>query len=166
MTLLSGISTDLGGILGVASSGGVEVDLDWSFLVTVGLFVVLFVTLKPVLFDPMLKLFEEREKRIDGARHEARAMDEKSAGALAKYEAEMQKVRNAANLERDKIRGEGTKTEADILAKVRSSTAVTVEEGRKRAAEEVAKARRELQATSRELAKDFASRVLGREVSG
>ena len=40
-----------------------------------------------MLFDPMLKLFEEREKRIDGAKVQARHIDEKSAGALTKYEA-------------------------------------------------------------------------------
>jgi len=59
-----------------------------------------------MLFDPMLKLFAEREKRIDGAKLEARKIDEKSGEALTKYDTEMGKARALANLERDKIRAE------------------------------------------------------------
>src|SRR4051794_32323191 len=53
------------------AEGGVTVDLDASFVVQLVLFVVLLVVLKPLLFDPMLRLFEEREKRIDHAIKEA-----------------------------------------------------------------------------------------------
>lgn len=148
------------------ASSGVEVDLDLTVVGMIALFIVLFIGLKPMLFDPMLKLFEEREKRIDGAKKEARQMDQKSAGAQTKYEAEMARVRGAANLERDKLRAEGQKTENDILSKVREGTSKTLEDGRKRAADEVAKARSQLKADAGTLARDLASRVLGREVGG
>jgi F-type H+-transporting ATPase subunit b len=150
----------------VRYAAGVEVDLDLTVLGTIGLFIVLFIGLKPILFDPMLKLFEEREKRTLGAKKDAREMDQKSAGAQAKYEAEMQKARGAANAERDKLRAEGQKAENEILAKVRASTSQTMEEGRKRTAGEVAQARAQLKADAQALAKDLAARVLGREVSG
>ena len=47
------------------------------------LFTALAVMLKPLLFDPMLKLFDEREKRIEGAKLEARKTDDASAQALS-----------------------------------------------------------------------------------
>ena len=126
--------TDLASVLSSASSGseggGVEVDFDGTVLVMAGLLLVLWLVLKPLIFDPMLRLFEERERRIDGAKLLARKIDEKSAGALADYEKEMQQARTTANAERDKIRAEGTKREAEILARVRAETAKTLEEGR------------------------------------
>src|ERR1700722_4943322 len=90
-----------------APHGGVVVDLDVTLVGQVVLILFLLAVMKPLLFDPMLKLFEEREKRIDGAKVQARRMDEASAGALTKYESEMQRARAAGNAERDKLRAEG-----------------------------------------------------------
>jgi F-type H+-transporting ATPase subunit b len=151
---------------GAFAEGPVTVDLDASTLIQIGLFIVLFLVLKPVLFDPMLKLFEERERRIDGAKLAARKMDEKSANALTKYETEMGKARAAANQERDKLRAEGVKTENEILDKVRKATAATLEQGKRQARDEAARVRTALQTETQEMAKQLAARVLGREVQG
>lgn len=160
MSLVSEATTSVAALAG----GAVDVDFDLTVLIQIGLFVVLLIVVKPMLLDPMLKLFEERERRIDGAKLEARQMDEASAGALSKFEAEMQKVRSSANAERDKVRGEALKAESELLAKVREKTTAKLDDGRKTAAGEVTKARASLDAESRELARLLASRVLGREV--
>jgi F-type H+-transporting ATPase subunit b len=144
--------------------GGVDVDFDATIAVQVVFFLFLLVVLKPLLFDPMLKLFEEREKRIDGARKQARQIDEASAEALEKYEKAMAKARAEANAERDKLRGEGMRTEAEILGKVRAATTKMLEEGRGRMRTEVDATRTQLRQEVSVLARDLAGRVLGREV--
>jgi F-type H+-transporting ATPase subunit b len=148
------------------AGGAVDVDFDLTVVGQIVLFLVLMAILKPVLFDPMLKLFEEREKRIDGAKLQARKTDEASAGALAKYESALLDARNTANAEREKLRAEGLKTENDILAKVRASTASTLEAGRKHTEADVRQVRGTLPGTASQLALDIAGRVLGREVQG
>lgn len=163
MSLVSVTST-LGSLVSSGEGGGVEVDFDPTLLGQVALFILLLLVLKPLLFDPMLKLFEERERRIDGAKVLARKIDEKSAGALAKYEQEMQKARAAANLEREKLRAEGLKTENEILARVRATTAKVLEDGRKRMQAEAASARDALRNEAATTARELAARVLGREV--
>ncbi len=148
-----------------AGAGGVEVDFALGpIVIQIVLFVALWLVLKPTLFDPMLKLFEEREKRIEGAIAGTRHIDEQSAGALAKYEEAMAKARAAANAERDLLRAEGVKAENDILAKVRASTAKALEESRGRMSEELATARGKLKTDTLQLARELAGRVLGREV--
>ncbi|RYG69677.1 hypothetical protein EON77_14505, partial [bacterium] len=119
-----------------SARGAVELDLDLTVVLQMALFIVLMLVLKPVLFDPMLKLFEEREKRIDGAKLEARRIDQESTGALNKYESAMAKARGEAALERDKLRAEGTKLETEILAKVRLESTKVLEESRARMIEE------------------------------
>jgi F-type H+-transporting ATPase subunit b len=156
-SVLSSLSVGAGG-------GGVEVDFDATVFMMVGIFIFLWIVLKPLLFDPMLKLFEERERR--GAKLQARKIDEKSVTALTQYEAEMAKARASASAERDKIRGEGVKREAEILAKVRAQTAATLEAGRKEMREVAAVARKGLGSEMPTIAADFASRALGREVRG
>lgn len=163
MSLL-GVSTltDTGRAL---AEGGVTVDLDLTLFVQLGFFLVLLFVLKPTLFDPMMRLFEEREKRIEGTRHEATKEDERSAKALAKYEAICAKGREAGAVERDALRAEGTKREQEILAQVRAEVAATLEQGRAAIAVETKTARRELEGEVRTLGRETASRVLGREVT-
>ncbi len=160
---LSQLSTQ--GLQGLGAEGAVNVDLDASLVVQIVLFVVLLVFLKPLLFDPMLKLFEEREAKIEGTKREASKEDERSAKAKAKYEGIVGKGREAGAAERDALRTEGTKKEAEIMAHVRATTASTVEQGRAAIATEAKAARTELTAEAAVLGRAMASRVLGREVS-
>ncbi|WP_394826318.1 hypothetical protein [Pendulispora albinea] len=149
-----------------AAQGAVDVDFDLTMLGQVVLFLILMAVLKPLLFDPMLKLFEAREVRIEGAIQEGHREDQKSAEAQAKYESEMQAARAAGNLDREKLRAEAIKSENEILARVRASTAKTLEEGRKQAENEATQVRAALRDQSKVLARDIATRVLGREVEG
>ncbi len=167
MSLL-GVSTftELSRFTGAFSSseGAVTVDLDASLLVPMVLFLVLLFVLKPTLFDPMMRLFEEREKRIEGTRREASKEDERSAKALAKYEAALAKAREAGAAEREKLRAEAAKKEAALSADVRGSTTQTLEQGRAAIAQDARQAREKLQTEARVLGREIASRVLGREV--
>jgi F-type H+-transporting ATPase subunit b len=163
MSLLSVSTVSLTGVS--LAEGGVNVDLDASFVVQIVIFLVLLAILKPLLFDPMLKLFEEREKRIEGTRREAAKEDKRSAEALAKYEAVLAKAREAGNAESATIRGEGTKRETALLADVRAQVAATLEEGRGGIASAKRDARARLGADAQTLGRQIATRVLGREVS-
>lgn len=165
MSLLSVSTLTASNASAMLAEGGVNVDLDSSLFVQLGLFFVLLLVLKPTLFDPMMRLFEEREKRIDGTRREAAKEDERSAKALAKYEAMLAKAREAGSAERDALRNDGLKNEVDILAAVRTSTTATLEQGRAGIAREAQEARSRLKGDALVLAREIASRVLEREVS-
>jgi F-type H+-transporting ATPase subunit b len=145
--------------------GGVTVDLDATLLIQLVLFVVLIVVLKPMLFDPMMRLFEEREKRIEGTRREANKEDERSAKALAKYEGILAQARAAGATERDVLRAESARKEAELMADVRKNIASTLDRGRTSITGEAQVARQQLGAEATTLGQQIASRVLGREVS-
>jgi F-type H+-transporting ATPase subunit b len=149
-------------VLGSAlMEGGVDVDLNGTFIIQVVLIIVLLLVLKPVLFDPMLKLFEAREERIEGAKKKARDTDIKSVKAESEFQAQMSKAQAAGNV----LRSEGVKAENEVLAKVRAETAAFLDERRQKAQEELKTARAQLQGSAQDLAKQLATRVLGREVS-
>ncbi len=92
------------GVLLAAVPQAVNVDVNLTFVVEGVLFLALTFILKPLLFDPLLKLFEEREKRTEGTKALARQLDEKSSAALATIEAAMAKSREAAGAERETAR--------------------------------------------------------------
>ena len=147
------------------ASGDINVDFDLSFVAQCLLFTFFVVLLKPLLFDPLMKVFEEREKRTEGAKAEAREMDKQAADLLTEYEAELDKVRREASRERDELRAETAKLEAKIMAEARAESAKILETGKSKIAAEVEVLRAELDKATPALAAEIASRVLGREVS-
>ncbi|MGC4067785.1 MAG: ATP synthase F0 subunit B [Polyangiaceae bacterium] len=148
----------------ILASGGVDIDFDRTVFVQMGLFVVLMLVLAPLLFRPLLRLFEEREKRTEGAREDARAMQEKAAELLSRYESELGRVQEVAAQEREKLRAETLRLEAKILEEARVATTKIVDEGRHRIETEVTRMRSALEQQSNEISREIALRVLGREV--
>jgi F-type H+-transporting ATPase subunit b len=150
----------------LAMSGG-PIDLDFNNIVVfqIVIFVFLIVVLKPLLFDPMLKVFGLREERTEGARDTARELEEQAGELLTRYEAELTRVSQAAAAERDRLRADTTKLEAQILNEARQAAAKIVDDGRRRIESEVNAIRFELGKQSERLAGDIASRVLGREAN-
>jgi F-type H+-transporting ATPase subunit b len=151
-------------VLAMSSS---PIDLDFNNVVVfqVVIFVFLIAVLKPLLFDPMLKVFALREERTEGARDTARELEEQAGELLTRYEAELSRVNQAVLAERDKLRAETAKLEAQILNEARAAAAKIVDEGRRRIDTEVNAIRFELGKQSERLAGDIATRVLGREAN-
>jgi F-type H+-transporting ATPase subunit b len=147
------------------SGSPIELDFNHVVVFQIVIFLFLMVVLKPLLFDPMLKVFALREERTEGARQTARELEEKAGELLTRYEAELRRVSQAAAEERDRLRAEATKLEAQILSEARAAAAKIVEEGRKRIETEAASIRFELGKQSERLAGDIATRVLGREAN-
>jgi F-type H+-transporting ATPase subunit b len=150
----------------LSAGSAVDVDLNPAlFLIQFGIITGLLVVLKPMLFDPLIALFEEREKRIDGARAEARRMDDAAADILRKYDGEIQKVHRAAAEERDRLRAEAQSVEAKEMGEAKAESNAILDTGRKKLAAEAAELETKLKIVEKDLARDIASRVLGREVS-
>jgi F-type H+-transporting ATPase subunit b len=147
------------------SGSPIELDFNNVVVFQVVIFVFLILVLKPLLFDPMLKVFALREERTDGARETARELEEEAGELLTQYEGELRRVSQAAAEERDRLRAEATKLEAQILNEARAAASKIVEDGRKRIDTEVNSIRFELGKQSERLAADIATRVLGREAN-
>ena len=159
-----GLSTSQG-LLALSSGGAVNIDFDLTFVGQMVIFSALIIVLKPLLYDPVLALFAEREKRTDGAKADARAMQEKAGELLRKWEGELEKVQQVAAEERDKTRAETARLEAETMVEARKVAAKIVEEGRAKIDQEIRATRADLGRSSAVLARDIAARVLGREVN-
>jgi F-type H+-transporting ATPase subunit b len=149
----------------LASGADVNVDFDLSFVAQIALFGLFILILKPILFDPLLKLFEEREKLTDGARADARVMDERAGELVAKFESELEKVRQEAARDRERLRAETAKLEHQMMEAAKADAARILEEGRTKIAGEIEALRKELHASRPALARQIASTLIGREVS-
>ena len=142
----------------------VVIDLDKSVLLQMVIFAVLIVVLKPLLFDPVLRVFTLREERTDGERRAARELQVRAGELLTQYEGELARVQRTAAEERERVRSEMARLEGDIIEEARRISQAIVDEGRQRIETEVKTIRHQLERDSAVLARQIATRVLGREV--
>lgn len=148
----------------VAMAGGVNLDFDNTIILQALLFTVLLLVLKPLLFDPMLRVFALREERTEGARATARELQERAGELLGQYEKELGRVAQVAAEERDRLRAETARLEAEILREGREATARILEAGRKRMEAEVNALQFELGRESERAAEEIVLRLVRREV--
>jgi F-type H+-transporting ATPase subunit b len=156
----------LSALLGVLLSGGSIIDLDGTVFVQLGMFFVAFLVLHSLVFKPMVALLEARDHAIDGAKEEAKHLEQEVKDKQATFEAELRKVRGTAGEERERLRAEGLELERKLLETVRAETTTLVRDAGERLQTEARRVRAELGQGQAELAREIASKVIGREVQG
>jgi len=149
----------------LALSGGVTLDFDNTLVFQVFIFIVLMFLLEPLLFAPVLRVFALREDRTEGAKAQARELEERAGDLYLRYQRELERVNRVAAEERDRVRAETIKLEAEILAEARAAAGRIVEDGRKQIAAELGRVQFEVGRESERIATELSEHVLGRRVS-
>jgi F-type H+-transporting ATPase subunit b len=147
------------------ASGHPLIDIDWTVLVQFGLFLLLFAVSNKLLFQPYLRLRERRKQGIDGARAEAERMTAQADAKWADYEKQLAAARSRANEEGRKVRGEAALHEKDVTDKARGEAQKAIDEATAKMRQETEAARLQLLPQANTLARQIASKLLGREVA-
>jgi len=145
-------------------SEGSIIDLDGTIWIQLGLFAVAFFAFRPLIFRPMIALFEAREKAIEGAKIEALRLQDEASAESEEFEIEMRRLRLQAGEERDRLRAEGKRLERTVLDRVREETDKQLAGADAKLEAESAKLRAEIAKSIPVLAKQIASKMLNREV--
>jgi len=140
------------------------INVDATLVVNILLWIVLYLMLKPLLWEPLLALITAREAGTAGARKQAEELLAEAKRIEGEYEASLRKVRSEGTAERDGFIAAAAAKEADLLATARNEAAQILENRRVSLGKTQDELRTELQKTIPELAASIASRVLGREV--
>ena len=148
----------------VLLEGSPILDIDGSFPLYVGVFLVLFIVLDRFVFKPVMALEDAREAAIDGAAKDAKDLEKEAKAKYASFQEEMDRVRVSAGAKRDELRAEGQKLERQLTDKVRGETDGMVKAAEERMATEADAIRREMSAQAPALARQIAAKLLGREV--
>jgi len=155
-------------VLHAVAAGASEhplIDIDLTAFVQFGIFVVAFLVATKFLFRPYIKMRDERTAGIDGARDEATRMSAEADAELVDYEERLDRARSKALDERRKIRGEAATTRREITQKAVDEASAALADARTKIETDVEAARKDLAPKADELARELASRLLGREVA-
>ncbi|MGE0784550.1 MAG: ATP synthase F0 subunit B [Sandaracinaceae bacterium] len=139
-------------------------DVDATLLIYVGVFFLVLIILRALVFKPVMALFDERERAIDGAKRDARKLEKDAEGKLLAFEGELAKMRKEAGQERDRLRADAAKRERALLERVKSETDAMIAEAEAKMATEAKAARATIAGETPKLAREIAKKLLGREV--
>ncbi len=141
------------------------ISLDISILYQVVLFIVLWLILSKVLFQPYLRLLEEREQRTSGAQHDSSYLEREGARLRAEYEEKIQSAQAAAYADRERLLQSVRDEREKILGEARENATQTLEKAREEIASALAAERALADNEAAQIAAVMASKVLGRTVS-
>ncbi|MGB0678928.1 MAG: hypothetical protein ACPGUV_04640 [Polyangiales bacterium] len=154
----------MGAEAAILLSGGAIIDVDGSLFVQLILFFSAFFILKALVFRPAMALFDARTAAVDGVRAAAKAEMAAAEEKVAALNAQLERVRQDANAEREALRRQGLAAEREVL----QATLGELEDGTARHLEALQQERAaleaEVQSLSRALAEQMASKLLGRQV--
>ena len=145
-------------------SEGSIIDLDGTIWIQLALFAVAFFVFRPLIFRPMVALFEARENAIEGSKLEALRLQDEASAESEEFEVEMRRIRLQAGEERDRLRNEGKRLERAVLDRVREETGKQLAEADAKLAKEASRLRAEIDQSVPVLARQIASKMLNREV--
>jgi F-type H+-transporting ATPase subunit b len=137
------------------------ISIDSSFVVEIVSFLILWAILKRLLFDPMLHVLEEREKRTEGNLKAAEELREQAMSLRNQHETSIHTVHRSVSEQAEESRKAALETERQIIAEARDAAAARLNKARTEIAEQVEAARQRLSGQAADLAERIASKILG-----
>lgn len=138
---------------------------DWTFLFQIFLFLVLWLSLKRLLFDPMLSVLENRERRSEGALEEAHRTREEAQEMEEEYRRSISAARGSALQQVEEMYREEEERNRALLEAAREQAAAIMAETRQRMRNETQEARRTLEARVPEFSRAIAEKLMGRPLT-
>lgn len=145
-------------------AGGVNIDIDPTVLIQLGLFVLLMVLLNKMVFQPFLKSIELREARTDKARENAALIKARAEALSTEYRNAIQTARIEAATHRQTLRDGGLGQKDAQVAAARTAAAANIASAQVKAAGQFDVARTALLNDVDALSQQVAGKVLGRGV--
>ncbi len=140
------------------------VELNSTVWIQMANFLLLIFILNFLLYKPVLKIIEKRNKKIEKSNEEVMSLNETVERNIAEYEEKIRQAKADAAAQRDEIKEEGTEQGKMITGKVRDEISKKIGDFKADMEKEVDEARGALRDQTRKIAGDISEKVLGRGI--
>jgi F-type H+-transporting ATPase subunit b len=140
------------------------IHLDYSIIYQIVLFVVLWLILDKLLFQPYLRLLDEREHKTTGAQHDSVDLEHEGAKLKADFDEQFAQGQAAGYAAKEVINQEARRQREMILAQARDEAARSLDQVRGEVAAAMEQEKRLAAAEVSTVAADMVHKVLGRRV--
>jgi len=140
------------------------IHLDHSIVYQIVLFVVLWLILNKLLFQPYLRLLEERENQTTGAQHDSVDLEHEGAKLKAQFDEKMAQGQASGYAAKEAINRDARQQREKILGQARDEATRTLEQVRAEVATAMVQEKRLATAEVSVVAADMVNKILGRRV--
>jgi len=141
------------------------IDLDWTLFAQIINFLLLVFLLNLVLFRPIRQGLKNRQARLADFAAEVDGIQAQGQGVQGQVQESLAEARRQGVGQREKLRQEGSQSEASLLEQVKREVDEEWARVEKKIKEDMGKARKTLQGQAKSFAQNMAAKILGREVS-
>ena len=140
------------------------IELNSTVWIQMANFLLLIFILNFLLYKPVLKIIEKRNKKIEKSNEEVMSLNETVERNIAEYEEKIRQAKADAAAQRDEIKEEGTEQGKMITGKVRDEISKKIRAFKADVEKEVDEARGALRDQTRTIAGEISEKVLGRGI--
>ncbi|MBI2485864.1 MAG: ATP synthase F0 subunit B [Deltaproteobacteria bacterium] len=138
--------------------------VDKTLIIQIIIFVAAIFILNSLLFKPLLELVVRREKLTTGTIEEANQLGKKVEQIINEYNVKLNEARTQAMEERNEIRRQAQSAYDDIVKKAKEEAQTLLEEAKAKLQSETKEIKEKVRSDIEVLAREMASRILGKEV--
>jgi F-type H+-transporting ATPase subunit b len=137
-------------------------EINATLLLQLALFLVLLVWLSTFLTAPLMRIYDERERRIEGAADEALKLRDGVSEKAGLVDERLKEANAEARQVLDQLRKKGQEKERELLDAARDKAGGLLEDAQAELFAATEEIRGELKADAEKIAADIAGKVLGR----
>ena len=138
---------------------------DYTVVYQIIFFLILWGILSKILFRPYLGLLDERERKTAGTLREAADLEREGERLKARYEEKIGQARTAGYAAKEAIIEEARRRRENLLTEAREEAARVLERVRGEVRTQIERERQLALAEAANIARDMASKILGRNVA-
>ena len=135
---------------------------DSSFLIQIALFFLLWLGLKRLLFDPVMRVLEARDARTTGMLRDAADLKSGAEHSAAEYDRRMRDIYQQLAAEAERARVAAETEERDLIGHAREQASTQLQQARESLGLQAASAHALLASEAQELSARMIERVTGR----
>jgi F-type H+-transporting ATPase subunit b len=139
--------------------------INYSFFVQLAIFLALVFALKQFVFNPLMGLWDERDRLIAGNKSKSEELSTRVDQLIVDYQGKIMTKKKQMKEEADKNRKQASKEQEDILGKLHTESNEMIAELRVKIAAEFKDAQARIQADARQMGARIAEKILGSSVS-
>jgi F-type H+-transporting ATPase subunit b len=141
------------------------IELNWTLGALIINFLLLVFLLNLVLFRPIRKALKERQARLDAQAADISLLETQGQGLASEIKEKLAAARREGAGAREALKQDGADAEAALLREVKRETDLEWSRVEQQIKDDMAQARKALQAQTQSFAQLLASKILGRELS-
>jgi len=143
----------------------VMIALDYTVLVQIVSFLVLWFLLSRLLFKPFVALLEERERRTEGVKAEAAGLTDEGERLRAEYERAIARAKDEGAAVKEAIVQEARQGREQLLSEAREKAAEMLSAIRQEIQKELSRGRELAAQEAEAIARQMAEKILGRRIA-